>query len=585
MNTVYEANLLKEKIENYAYNISNIEVGDANSYLHFEKEAMCLLQEVNDFGQNISEQENEEIEGILKNEFTFLNLLLEYIKTIRNYCGEVTPEIYANSWNAFQTLIGAHILKQYLQDKKKSNKQINAEVYKAIYAGKKSIKEEVAKAADYLENMNELVEMDYHKILNNRELYEQLSIDNKILCFEQYLRDLNAKLEFGSLDRKTRKKYKELSKKVDCKLNKLYEERYYLEMNQSKEEHNDVSKLTQIKNILDNQSDFLAKETKLREALTDHFDAEKVKNYNQIDFMNYFKKNAFTKEESEHLANISSEIFNLETNDLNEEKPGSKKIDTLLKKGQEKLAKGKVVVSKIKAMRKPKDSKNIKEKVNKTFMQKLNDSFKKGKEKLTKSNFKSKIQKIRKPKQLSGMKKRIVQASILAAAGICLFSCNHKQKTVSKVANPNMLEKTVDINLENIKEEINEKITAEKLEEIEVEKTEENEEKIILNDTFTVKNDEVHIYTNMYDATNETNGYSMYFSSDSMRSITGMAYQLEDGSLEFIDQKDEDFEARREALKNERAKIVALRSQNELGSQNGYEGYYNIEDIQLSRTK
>lgn len=86
------------------------------------------------------------------------------------------------------------------------------------------------------------------------------------------------------------------------------------------------------------------------------------------------------------------------------------------------------------------------------------------------------------------------------------------------------------------------------------------------------------IYTNMYDASKETNGKNAYFAPESNREITAIAYEY-NGTTILLDMDDPDYEAKRTALETNGAVAVAVRSQNEASK--GHEGYWNIDDINM----
>lgn len=94
-------------------------------------------------------------------------------------------------------------------------------------------------------------------------------------------------------------------------------------------------------------------------------------------------------------------------------------------------------------------------------------------------------------------------------------------------------------------------------------------------------NDDAKIYTNMYDASTENNGLNPYFAASTNRVITGIAYSY-NGSTILLDQNDPDFEAKKTALEANGAVLVAVQSQNEESQdKNNYEGYWNIDDINM----
>lgn len=100
---------------------------------------------------------------------------------------------------------------------------------------------------------------------------------------------------------------------------------------------------------------------------------------------------------------------------------------------------------------------------------------------------------------------------------------------------------------------------------------------VYIGDVFTIEANSP-IYTNMYDAANETNGLNPYFADDSKREVTGIAYEY-NGTMVMLDMNDPDFEAKKVALESNGAKPVAVRSENEASK--GHEGYYNLEDVEI----
>lgn len=117
----------------------------------------------------------------------------------------------------------------------------------------------------------------------------------------------------------------------------------------------------------------------------------------------------------------------------------------------------------------------------------------------------------------------------------------------------------------------------------EIESNEEN--KCSLGDIITFDEDS-KIYTNSYDATYCTNSYNAYFDNSYEREIQGVVYEL-NGYVYTIYSFDIDAESKIQELENNGAKLTAvLVNRNDITSNNSYEGYYNIESVNIkTRTK
>jgi hypothetical protein len=105
----------------------------------------------------------------------------------------------------------------------------------------------------------------------------------------------------------------------------------------------------------------------------------------------------------------------------------------------------------------------------------------------------------------------------------------------------------------------------------------EEQEYATENNYFTVK-DNAPIYTNMYDAATNSNSLNPYFEADSQREISGIAYEY-NGEMVFLNKNDSNFEEKKAYLESDGAREVAVLATNEHDSD--YEGFYNIEDINL----
>ena len=144
-------------------------------------------------------------------------------------------------------------------------------------------------------------------------------------------------------------------------------------------------------------------------------------------------------------------------------------------------------------------------------------------------------------------------------------------KEVAQIANQIVEEKEEE---ETIKEEVSSP---------EIEQT-SNEEKPLtfadIENGFTV-NEDADIFSNQYDAYNDANAKDAYFSADSYRVPSGISYSY-NGDLVFLSTDDPEFEAKRQAYENNGAVIESVRSQNEFGQGNGSEGYFQLEDININ---
>ena len=100
---------------------------------------------------------------------------------------------------------------------------------------------------------------------------------------------------------------------------------------------------------------------------------------------------------------------------------------------------------------------------------------------------------------------------------------------------------------------------------------------IKLNDTFTIK-DNANIYENEYDAALKENGKTSYFDKNTKRNVESIIYEY-NGTKILLDENDPDFEATKQALESNGAVPVAIGSENEYNV--GYEGFYNIDDVNI----
>lgn len=99
-----------------------------------------------------------------------------------------------------------------------------------------------------------------------------------------------------------------------------------------------------------------------------------------------------------------------------------------------------------------------------------------------------------------------------------------------------------------------------------------DDEYVDFGDTFTIKDKE--IYQNYLDAANEENALKASNPINSVRVVDGITYEY-NGEYIFISNKDEDAEAKKNALEANGAKQVNYRGANE----NGWEGYFVDENV------
>lgn len=99
-----------------------------------------------------------------------------------------------------------------------------------------------------------------------------------------------------------------------------------------------------------------------------------------------------------------------------------------------------------------------------------------------------------------------------------------------------------------------------------------DDEYVDFGDTFTIKDKE--IYQNYLDAANEENALKASNPIDSVRVVDGITYEY-NGEYIFISDKDEDAEAKKNALEANGAKQVNYRGANE----NGWEGFFVDENV------
>jgi len=223
----------------------------------------------------------------------------------------------------------------------------------------------------------------------------------------------------------------------------------------------------------------------------------------------------------------------------------------------------------------------------------------------------SKVKETKKSKDKSKLKNNVKKhwkkiAVTLGLATVITVAANSCQKDKTIDTNPKITTESDSLANENpdlyagITEEINESLSAITDEELEslgskIEEQANKEEEyeniqqedvtvpvedvqdIYIGDVFTIDNN-APIYTNMYDAKDEINQKSAYFEDNSERIVTGIAYEY-NGSMILIDKNDPDKDAKMAALEANGAIQVGVRSENEHSQ--GYEGYYNIDDINI----
>ncbi len=214
-------------------------------------------------------------------------------------------------------------------------------------------------------------------------------------------------------------------------------------------------------------------------------------------------------------------------------------------------------------------------------------------------NYISKIKKVRKPKNqkelYAKMKKRIPKIALALgfAATLYMGSNSDNLHILDESNKPEIENQDMDFNEQEL-EDLGNKISSianqnndnhEKEPVKEQSDVAEKEDIVdaILENGFTV-DDDAHIYDDMYDAYNNMDAKNAYFESDSFRTGTGVAYEY-NGEIIFLNTNDPDFEAKKDALKSNGATPVAIRSQNENGLGNGYEGYYRIDDIDVNNAQ
>ncbi len=363
------------------------------------------------------------------------------------------------------------------------------------------------------------------------------------------------------------------------------------------------------------------KDQLLKALLKEYYSLYKKSQFKKArDFEKIFEKNGFSKEESAHLASISCDIFGLEANKRipDEEKSADlDKIATTMNQELETETEQEEV----------KDHPLVHKAIEKTaYLAAKGVCALKTAKKNTKQVI-SKIKAVRKPEKAPNkdkFKKRVVECALVSTAALFLVVGayqGHSRKQNNQVAENNnrptiesettqkpVIDELNDLGQELLKrtnlayiltnygnfqdtaqsdvtanyaegqeqtaENVSDSVSEQPSEEVQTMSS------INLGDTFTVKNDDMSIYVNQYDASSETNGKSMYFDADSTHKVTGITYNY-NGALVFLDETDPDFTALKASLESKGAKPVAVRSQNELSTENGYEGFYNLDDIQL----
>lgn len=238
-----------------------------------------------------------------------------------------------------------------------------------------------------------------------------------------------------------------------------------------------------------------------------------------------------------------------------------------------------------------------------SLVKKVTNSTKKvtNKVKDTYNNVKNKVTKNSKPENLrdksrkNRLKVKVCAFALAATALVCSFlpkgnsnskKNNDTSKPVSSVIDVNDNEiKDNDIILEETSAKVETstekvEIPTEKVEEPVVEET----NNYSLGETINIE-DNAYIYTNSYDATDETNYYTPYYNGSYDREVVGVTYEL-DGNLYTIYKYDVNASDKINELISKGAKQTAvLVVRTDLSYTNDYEGYYNIDSAKRVKTK
>lgn len=220
----------------------------------------------------------------------------------------------------------------------------------------------------------------------------------------------------------------------------------------------------------------------------------------------------------------------------------------------------------------------------KKITNKVKSVWSKAKEKVTKN---SKPENLRDKSRKNRLKVKICAFALAATALVCGFlpkgnnskKNNDTSKPVSSVIDTTNNEvKDNDIILEEPTEKVD--VPTEKIEEPVV----EEEKDYSLGDTINIE-DNAYIYTNSYDATDQTNYYTPYYNGTYDREVLGVTYEL-DGNLYTIYKYDANASNKINELINKGAKQTAvLVVRTDLSYTNDYEGYYNVDSVKRVKTK
>lgn len=214
---------------------------------------------------------------------------------------------------------------------------------------------------------------------------------------------------------------------------------------------------------------------------------------------------------------------------------------------------------------------------------KVKGIWNKAKEKVTKN---SKPENLRDKSRKNRLKVKICAFALAATALVCGFLPKSNSKKNADVSKPvSSVIDTTDNEAKDdniIIEEPTEKveIPTEKVEELVV----EEEKDCSLGDTINIENN-AYIYTNSYDATDETNNYTPYYDGSYDREVVGVTYEL-DGNLYTIYKADPTALDKINELENKGAKQTAvLVVRSDLTYTNDYEGYYNVDSVKKVKTR
>lgn len=178
--------------------------------------------------------------------------------------------------------------------------------------------------------------------------------------------------------------------------------------------------------------------------------------------------------------------------------------------------------------------------------------------------------------------KRIV-AGALAVLSISSFGfglSNYKRKNNNINYNPSNIVYNVDDDINDLSNNFDDIIEAQKNIEFKIFETNENTNVNSIPTTINV-NKNARIYDDSYSAVRKENSEKPYYGYDMNRSVFGVTFKMPDGSLRTLYKDNKNFNDEYKELYNQGGSIEAYLT----GNENGYEGFWNVNDVSTGKKR